>query len=73
MKVLLDTNIVIDYALERQPFWQNSEQIFLLLQQGSLTDTFLPQQLATCTTSFASSGVISGHSIFWSDWLNFVL
>jgi predicted nucleic acid-binding protein len=33
MKVLLDTNIVIDYALERQPFWQNSEQIFLLLQQ----------------------------------------
>jgi predicted nucleic acid-binding protein len=35
MKVLLDTNIVIDYALERQPFWQNSEQIFLLLQQGS--------------------------------------
>jgi predicted nucleic acid-binding protein len=34
MKVLLDTNIVIDYALERQPFWQNSEQIFLHLQQG---------------------------------------
>jgi predicted nucleic acid-binding protein len=34
MKVLLDTNIVIDYALERQPFWQNSEQIFLFLQQG---------------------------------------
>jgi predicted nucleic acid-binding protein len=34
MKVLLDTNIVIDYALERQPFWQSSEQIFLLLQQG---------------------------------------
>ncbi len=37
MKVLLDTNIVIDYALERQPFWQNSERIFLLLQQGSFT------------------------------------
>ena len=36
MKVLLDTNIVIDYALERQPFWQNSEQIFLLLQQGRI-------------------------------------
>jgi predicted nucleic acid-binding protein len=38
MKVLLDTNIVIDYALERQPFWQNSEQIFLLLQQNRFID-----------------------------------
>lgn len=34
MKVLLDTNIILDYALERQPFWEVSEQIFLLLEQG---------------------------------------
>jgi predicted nucleic acid-binding protein len=34
VKVLLDTNIILDYALERQPFWQASEQIFLLLEQG---------------------------------------
>lgn len=34
MKVLLDTNIILDYALERPPFWQASEQIFLLLEQG---------------------------------------
>ena len=34
VKVLLDTNIILDYALERQPFWQESEQIFLLLEQG---------------------------------------
>ncbi|MBW4517096.1 MAG: PIN domain-containing protein [Timaviella obliquedivisa GSE-PSE-MK23-08B] len=33
MKVLLDTNIILDYALERPPFWQVSEQIFLLLEQ----------------------------------------
>jgi predicted nucleic acid-binding protein len=34
VKVLLDTNIILDYALERPPFWQASEQIFLLLEQG---------------------------------------
>jgi predicted nucleic acid-binding protein len=34
VKVLLDTNIILDYALERSPFWQASEQIFLLLEQG---------------------------------------
>jgi predicted nucleic acid-binding protein len=33
VKVLLDTNIILDYALERQPFWQASEQIFLWLEQ----------------------------------------
>jgi predicted nucleic acid-binding protein len=33
VKVLFDTNIILDYALERQPFWQASEQIFLLLEQ----------------------------------------
>ncbi|MGK7925409.1 MAG: type II toxin-antitoxin system VapC family toxin [Spirulina sp.] len=33
MKVLLDTNIVLDYALERQPFLIQSNQIFLLIKQ----------------------------------------
>jgi predicted nucleic acid-binding protein len=33
VKVLLDTNIIVDYALERHPFWQESERIFLLLEQ----------------------------------------
>ncbi len=34
VRALLDTNIILDYALERQPFWQASEQIFLLIEQG---------------------------------------
>lgn len=33
MKVLLDTNIIIDFALERQPFYSESEQVFALAQQ----------------------------------------
>jgi predicted nucleic acid-binding protein len=36
VKALLDTNVIIDYALERQPFWQMSEQIFLLIEQQQL-------------------------------------
>lgn len=33
MKVLLDTNIIVDDALEREPFWETSEQVLLLVEQ----------------------------------------
>lgn len=36
MKVLLDTNIILDVALERQPFFSNSETVFLLIEQGEI-------------------------------------
>ena len=33
MKVLLDTNIIVDDALEREPFLQASEQVLVLIEQ----------------------------------------
>ena len=36
MKVLLDTNIVIDVALERQQYFEASEQILSLVEQGKI-------------------------------------
>lgn len=36
MKILLDTNIILDFALERQPFYGESEQVFLLAQQRQI-------------------------------------
>lgn len=36
MKVLLDTNIILDFALERQPFYGESEQVFILAQQRQI-------------------------------------
>lgn len=36
MKVLLDTNIIVDNALERQPFLEASEQVLLLIEQGQV-------------------------------------
>lgn len=36
MKVLLDTNIIIDDALERQPFWDASEQVLSLIEQRQI-------------------------------------
>lgn len=33
MKILIDTNVILDFALERQPFYPESEQIFLLAEQ----------------------------------------
>ncbi|GCL36061.1 PIN domain-containing protein [Sphaerospermopsis reniformis] len=36
MKILLDTNIIIDNALEREPFWNVSEQVLSLIEQGKI-------------------------------------
>jgi predicted nucleic acid-binding protein len=33
VRVLLDTNIIVDDALEREPFWQTSEQVLVLVEQ----------------------------------------
>lgn len=34
IKIILDTNIIIDFALERHPYLEASEQILLLAEQG---------------------------------------
>lgn len=36
MKVLLYANIIVDDALEREPFWETSEQVLLLVEQGQV-------------------------------------
>ncbi len=36
MKVLLDTNIIIDDALEREPFWNTSEQLLSIIEKGQI-------------------------------------
>lgn len=36
MKILLDTNIIVDDALEREPFLEASEQVLVLVEQGQL-------------------------------------
>jgi predicted nucleic acid-binding protein len=34
--VLLDTNIIVDVALERQPHFEASQQVLLLVEQGQI-------------------------------------
>jgi predicted nucleic acid-binding protein len=36
VKVLLDTNIVVDVALERQPFFGNSETVLSFVEEGEI-------------------------------------
>ncbi|GBL11309.1 hypothetical protein MSj_02812 [Microcystis aeruginosa Sj] len=36
MKVLIDTNIIIDIALERQPYFTNSETVLAFFEQGQI-------------------------------------
>nr|WP_199319656.1 MULTISPECIES: PIN domain-containing protein [Aphanizomenonaceae] len=33
---MIDTNIIIDNALEREPFWNASEQVLSLIEQGTI-------------------------------------
>lgn len=36
MKVLLDTNVIVDIAFERQPFYDDSDRIFSFIEAGQL-------------------------------------
>ncbi|WP_017294063.1 type II toxin-antitoxin system VapC family toxin [Geminocystis herdmanii] len=36
MKVLIDTNIVLDLALIRLPFYEEADEIFYLIEQGKI-------------------------------------
>ena len=36
MKILIDTNIIIDNALEREPFWNASEQVLSLIEKDTI-------------------------------------
>ncbi len=36
MKVLIDTNIIVDVALDRDPFFTNSEQVLRFVEQQEI-------------------------------------
>ncbi|MBE9226925.1 PIN domain-containing protein [Phormidium sp. LEGE 05292] len=36
MKLLLDTNVIVDIAFERQPFYDDSDRIFSFIEAGQL-------------------------------------
>lgn len=36
MKVLLDTNVIVDIAFERQPFYDESDRVFSFIEAGQL-------------------------------------
>ena len=38
MRLLLDTNVVLDVLLERQPFVQHSKQLWQAVDEGRLRD-----------------------------------
>jgi predicted nucleic acid-binding protein len=36
VKVLIDTNVILDIALVRQPFYDDSDQVFSFIEQGQI-------------------------------------
>ncbi|MEL6578674.1 MAG: PIN domain-containing protein, partial [Cyanobacteria bacterium J06621_12] len=36
MKVLVDTNIVLDFLLQREPFFQDAELLFAAIDNGKI-------------------------------------
>ncbi|AFY61192.1 PIN domain-containing protein [Synechococcus sp. PCC 6312] len=36
MKILIDTNIILDFLLEREPFFQNAELLFQTISTGQI-------------------------------------
>ncbi|MBE9011435.1 PIN domain-containing protein [Pseudanabaenaceae cyanobacterium LEGE 13415] len=66
MRVLLDTNIILDYLLEREPFLQDAEVLFEAIDSGSvlgyvtattLTDIFYIARRQTRSNELARQAV----------------
>ena len=36
MKILIDTNVIVDVAVERQPYFEASQQVLLLVEQKQI-------------------------------------
>ena len=47
MKVLLDTNVVLDVLLERRPFVQEAERLFSAIEKGALNGYLCATTLTT--------------------------
>lgn len=48
MKVLLDTNVILDFALERQPWFADSEQIMSLVEQNKIEGYISASTISSC-------------------------
>ncbi len=40
MRVLLDTNIILDFFLEREPFFQEANELFIAIAQSRIEGFF---------------------------------
>ncbi|MEO0584079.1 MAG: PIN domain-containing protein [Bacteroidota bacterium] len=71
-KILLDTNVILDIALNRQPFFQEAEKVFLLLDSSQLIAYV---SASTITDIYYITRKAKGHSLainFLKDLLQFV-
>jgi len=66
VKILLDTNIILDIALARQPFFGESEQVLSLVEQGEKA-IFQPLLLVTFTTLSVKLKVEIQPWSFWGS------
>lgn len=46
MRILVDTNVVLDVILQREPFYEDSKRILLACQQELLQGTITTQSIA---------------------------
>ena len=58
MKVLIDTNIILDVCFERAEFQDYSTQIFSLIEQKNWQDVYQQVQLLIYTTWHENSSEI---------------
>lgn len=47
MKVLLDTNVILDVWLAREPFWRDSASLLARVEQGSIEGWICPTTITT--------------------------
>lgn len=55
MKVLLDTNVILDFLLEREPFAYDAKRIVMEIENGTITGYLSPTSVTTLHYLIAKS------------------
>jgi predicted nucleic acid-binding protein len=68
VKVLIDTNIIVDVAFDRDPFFTNSEQVLRFVEQQEIQGYLCASTFSDLYYIIRKARVTLGHCNFSKEW-----
>jgi hypothetical protein len=65
MRVLVDTNVVIDVLQRRKPHFADSHAVVMACAQGNVEGWFVPRRSPTCSISCTATFTTTSPASMW--------